>query len=185
MMVISIVFGIATGRTNEVTESVLNSSLLSVDLCIGFVGVWALWLGLMEIAKASGLITKLAKIMNPIIKRIFPKIPPTHPALGAITMNMAANMLGLGNAATPFGIKAMKELQKLNTLKDIASNSMCTFLVINTSSIQIVPTTVIALRVAQGSTNATEIVFSALLATTFSTLAGLIAIKFMKDRKIK
>lgn len=185
MIIISIIFGLITGRIDVVTQSVLQSSALAVEICIGFIGIWSLWLGLMNLAKKSGLITKIAEICSPVIRFLFPKLQSKHPAFEAIIANIAANMLGLGNAATPLGIKAMKELQKSNPYKKVASNEMITFMVINTSSITIVPTTVIGLRLAQGSTNPTEIIVTALLATTVSTIVGIITVRMFEKRRKK
>ncbi|MCR1899527.1 nucleoside recognition protein [Irregularibacter muris] len=180
MISIGIVVGFLNGRIEQVTQAAMDSAGLAVQMCIGFIGVWALWLGLMKVAEKSGFIQGIAKLLSPIMKLIFPQVPKNHPAIGAMVMNMAANMMGLGNAATPLGLKAMKELQKLNEFKTRASNAMCTFLVINTSSIQVIPTTVIALRMSAGSTNPTEIIGTALIATTISTLFGLISVKILE-----
>lgn len=180
MIALGIIVGILNGRLEEVTQAAMNSAELAVQMCIGFVGIWALWLGLMNVAQKSGFIRGIAKVISPILGRIFPEVPKDHPAMGAMVMNMAANMMGLGNAATPLGLKAMEELQKLNKYKTRASNAMCTFLVINTSSIQLIPTTVIALRMSTGSTNPTEIIGTALIATTVSTIVGLISVKVLE-----
>ncbi|MPW25289.1 nucleoside recognition protein [Alkalibaculum sp. M08DMB] len=172
MIVVSIIFGLFTGNVNEITDGVIQSSVQAVELCITFVGVWALWLGLMEIVKQSGLINTISRIMYPIIKKLFPEVPKDHPALGAISLNFSANILGLGNAATPFGLKVMKELQSINRDKGVASDAMCMFLVINTSSIQLIPTTVIALRASMGSVEPAAIVLSSIITTCISTFVG-------------
>lgn len=173
MIVLSIIFGIINGNVKEITEGVIDASIQSVQLCINFVGIWALWLGLMEIVQKSRLLDKLSKYLYPILKELFPDIPKGHPAYGAISLNMSANLLGIGNAATPFGIKAMKEMQKLNISSEKASDSMCMFLVINTSSIQLIPTTVIALRHSLGSSNSTAIIITSIIATSVSTIVGI------------
>ena len=173
MIVIGVIIGVANGNLEAVTQSAMDSAALAVQMIIGFVGIWALWLGLMKVAEESGAINILTKVLSPIIRRIFPEVPRDHPAMGAMLMNMAANMMGLGNAATPMGLKAMEELQKLNRIKTRASNAMCTFLVINTSSITLIPTTVIALRLSTGSKNPTEIIGTAIIATIISTVVGI------------
>lgn len=180
MIGIGVAVGLVNGRLEEITQAAMDSARLAVEMCIGFIGIWALWLGLMNVAQKSGFIQGLSKVISPVLKRIFPEVPKNHPAMGAMVMNMTANMMGLGNAATPLGLKAMEELQKLNQYKDRASNAMCTFLVINTSSIQLIPTTVIALRMSTGSSNPTEIIGTSLIATTVSTVIGLISVKLLE-----
>lgn len=180
MIALGVLVGVLNGRLEEVTQAAMDSAALAVQMCIGFIGIWALWLGLMKVAEKSGFINGIAKTLSPITRLIFPKVPKDHPAMGAMVMNMAANMMGLGNAATPLGLKAMKELQKLNLSKTKASNAMCTFLVINTSSIQLIPTTVIAIRMSTGSSNPTEIIGTAMIATTVSTIVGLISVKLLE-----
>ncbi len=180
MIVIGVIIGVANGNLEAVTQSAMDSAALAVQMIIGFVGIWALWLGLMKVAEESGAINILTKVLSPIIRRIFPEVPRDHPAMGAMLMNMAANMMGLGNAATPMGLKAMEELQKLNRIKTRASNAMCTFLVINTSSITLIPTTVIALRLSTGSKNPTEIIGTAIIATIISTVVGILVSKLLE-----
>ena len=150
MMAISVVSAIFTGRIDAVTEAAINMSKVAVEISIGLIGIMALWLGIMKIAEESGLIKIIARGLRPITIRLFPDVPENHPAIGSIVLNMAANMLGLGNAATPLGLKAMEELQELNPKKDTATNAMVMFLAINTSSVQlIVPATVVALMGSQ------------------------------------
>ena len=180
LMVVGIIVGIINGRLEEITQAAMDSAALAVQLCIGFIGIWALWLGLMKVAEKSGFIRGIGKVLSPITGILFPQVPKDHPAMGAMVMNMAANMMGLGNAATPLGLKAMKELQKLNHDKTKASNAMCLFLVINTSSITLIPTTVVALRMSTGSANPTEIIGTAMIATTISTLVGIISVKLLE-----
>lgn len=180
MIALGVLVGVINGRLEEVTQAAMDSAALAVQMCIGFIGIWALWLGLMKVAEKSGFINGIAKVLSPITRLIFPQVPKNHPAMGAMVMNMAANMMGLGNAATPLGLKAMNELQKLNINKTKASNAMCTFLVINTSSIQLIPTTVIAIRMSTGSSNPTEIIGTAMIATTISTIVGLISVKLLQ-----
>jgi len=178
LIALAVLIGALTGTMQGVTDAAMDSAKVAVELAIGLIGVMALWLGLMKIAEESGLVRSLAKLLRPILIKIFPEVPPDHPAMGSMVMNIAANMLGLGNSATALGLKAMKDLQELNTEKDSASNPMATFLAINTSSVTIVPATVIALRVASGSTAPAEIIGPAILATAVSTIVGILAAKF-------
>ena len=178
MIVIGFVVGIMNGRIDEVTRAVIESSAKAIEMSIGLLGVMCLWTGLMGIAEKSGLVELITKIVRPILRFLFPQIPAKHPAMGAIVMNLAANFFGLGNAATPLGLKAMNELQKLNPKKDTATDAMSTFLVLNTSAIQLLPATVISIRAALGSTNPTEIVVTVWVATVCSAIVGIIAVKF-------
>lgn len=179
LIVIGILAGALDGQEGlkKVTEGAMKSANTAVELSIGLVGVMAMFLGLMKIAEEAGLVQVLAKVMAPIMKRLFPEVPADHPAMGAMMMNMAANVLGLGNAATPLGLKAMQELQKLNPYKHTASNAMCMFLAINTSSVQLVAGTVIALRIAAGSTNPTSIIGPTLVATSIGTVFAIFITK--------
>lgn len=176
LIFISVVVGTITGRIDLVTEAAISMSKTAVEIAIGLIGIMALWLGIMKIAEESGLIKIIAKIIKPITIRIFPDVPVDHPAMGSIVLNMAANMLGLGNAATPLGLKAMKELQELNEQKDTATDAMCTFLAINTSSVQIIlPATVVGLMGASSS----EIFITTIFATSMSTIAAIFSVKFL------
>ncbi len=175
----AICLSFVNGTTAAVTESITSSAGLAVKTAFSLIGIMTLWLGLMKIAEKSGLIKQLARCIRPILSYLFPDIPPTNPAIGEMTMNMSANMLGLGNAATPFGLKAMNSLQKLNQYKRTASNAMCTFLAINTSSIQLIPLTAIAILAANGDSNPTIIIIPTLLATCCSTIAGISAVKLL------
>ena len=175
LIFISVVVGTITGRIDLVTEAAISMSKTAVEIAIGLIGIMALWLGIMKIAEESGLIKIIAKIIKPITIRLFPDVPVNHPAMGSIVLNMAANMLGLGNAATPLGLKAMKELQELNEQKDTATDAMCTFLAINTSSVQIIlPATVVGLMGASSS----EIFITTIFATSMSTIAAIFSVKF-------
>jgi spore maturation protein A len=179
-IIMAIVSAISTGSLEpfvQVTDALFNSSKTAVDLAIGLIGLMALWLGLMKLAEESGLVNVIAKVVRPIMVRLFPEIPRDHPAMGAMIMNIAANMLGLGNAATPLGLKAMQELQKLNEKAETATNAMVTFLAINTSSVTIIPATVIGIRVSAGSGNPAEIIGTAILATGCSTVVAITAAK--------
>lgn len=170
--------GTAFPALSKVTnEGIVGSAKTAVTLALGLVGIMALWLGVMKIAEQAGLIARLAAVLRPVTTRLFPDVPADHPAMGAMIMNIAANMLGLSNAATPLGLKAMEELNKLNTRTGTATDAMCTFLVVNTSNIQLIPATVIAIRAAAGSTNPTEILGPALLATAISMAVGIVAVK--------
>ncbi len=179
-LVVGIVVAAFNGNIEVVTQAAIDYANIAVDLSLGLIGVMALWLGIMKIAEESGLVQKLARGLKPIMIRLFPDVPAEHPAMGAIIMNMAANMLGLGNAATPLGLKAMKELQSINPQKDTATNAMCTFLAINTSSVTLIPAAVIALRAAAGSVSPAEIIGPTLVATTASTIAAVIAVKLLQ-----
>ena len=177
MMFIAVVVGIFTGNIDAVTEAAIGMSKTAVEIAIGLIGIMALWLGTMKIAEESGLIRILSKALRPITIRLFPDVPEDHPAIGSIVLNMAANILGLGNAATPMGLKAMEELQELNPEKDTATNAMCTFLAINTSSVQLIlPATVVALMGAA----ANQIFITTILATGMSTVAAIFAVKFFE-----
>tara|TARA_B100001142_G_scaffold62426_2_gene61622 strand:- start:138 stop:731 length:594 start_codon:yes stop_codon:yes gene_type:complete len=180
LIFISVVVGTITGRIDQVTEAAINMSKTSVEIAFGLIGIMALWLGIMKIAEDSGLIQLIAKALKPIMIKLFPEVPSDHPAIGSIVLNMAANILGLGNAATPIGLKAMKELQELNKQKDTATDAMCTFLAINTSSVQIIlPASVVALM---GAT-ANQIFITTIFATGMSTIAAIIAVKLLSKMK--
>ena len=177
MMLISVLVGTITGNIDAVTEAAINMAKTAVEIAIGLIGIMALWLGTMKIAEDSGLIRIIASALRPITIRLFPDVPVDHPAIGSIVLNMAANILGLGNAATPLGLKAMEELQELNPNKDTATNAMCTFLAINTSSVQLIlPATVVALMGAASS----EIFITTIFATGLSTIAAIIAVKTLE-----
>lgn len=164
----------------KVTSGAINAAELAVKISIGLIGVMALWLGVMRVAEEAGMIKKLGLLVRPITKRLFPSIPQDHPAIGAMIMNISANMLGLSNAATPLGLKAMDELQKLNKDKDTASNDMITFLVINTSAITIIPASAIAIRATLGSVNPQQIIVPAILAASCATIVGLTTVKLIQ-----
>lgn len=174
MIIIGIIVGMITGNAEAVSTSIISSAKEAVTLCISMLGVMSLWMGIMQIAKTSGLITSLTKLLRPIIRLLFPDIPKEHVANEYIASNIIANVLGLGWAATPVGLKAMKELKKLNNESEIASCDMCTFLIINISSLQLIPVNVIAFRAEYGSVNPAEILGAGIVATTFSTMAGVL-----------
>jgi spore maturation protein A len=163
-----------------VTKAAVESAGSAVTLAIGLIGVMSLWMGLMRLAEKGGLVDLLARALAPVMRWLFPDVPRGHPAVGAMVMNMAANMLGVANAATPLGLKAMEELQKLNTRKETATNAMCTFLAINTSSIQLIPATAVAILAANGAREPHAIIGTALLATTVSTVVGITSVKLLE-----
>jgi spore maturation protein A len=165
--------------TKVTNEGIVGSAKTAVTLAIGLIGIMALWLGVMRVAEEAGLISKLASLLRPVTTRLFPGVPADHPAMGAMIMNISANMLGLANAATPLGLKAMEELNKLNKKVGTATDAMCTFLVINTSNVQLIPATVIAIRAAAGSANPTEIIGPAIVATSISTVVGVTVVKLL------
>jgi len=180
MMFIAVITGIVNGTIEAVTQAAIDMAKVAVELAIGLIGIMALWLGVMKIAEKAGLMSLIAKVVKPITVRLFPDVPPDHPAMGSIVMNMSANMLGLGNAATPLGLKAMEELQQLNPNKDTASNAMVMFLAINTSSVQLIlPATVVALM----GMAASEIFLTTILATTCSTITAVIMVRWLEKRK--
>lgn len=180
MIALSIIIGSINGKIDAVTNAAFKSSESAVELALGLIGIMAFWLGIMRIAEKEGLIKNMSKIIKPFMRFLFKDIPPNHPAIGAIIMNISANILGLGNAATPFGLKAMQELDKLNPKKDTASNAMCTFLIINTGCLQILPSTIIALRSAAGSQNPMEIVSGVILTSSLTLTAGIIIVKLLE-----
>ena len=175
-----IFFAAFHGTMGQITESFISSSTEAVNLCIFMLGVIGVWNGMMEIAVKSGLMKKIAKTMYPFIHWLFPDIPPRHKANEYIAANMAANILGLGWAATPAGLKAMRELQKLEEGGGRASDMMCAFLVLNISSLQLVPINMIAYRSQYGSVNPAAVVLPAICATMISTIAGIVFIKIMQ-----
>ncbi|PYI88157.1 MAG: nucleoside recognition protein [Verrucomicrobia bacterium] len=167
-------------RWKEVTDGAFDGAKTAVTIALGLIGIMALWLGVMRLAERAGLVQKIARALRPLMRRLFPDVPQNHPAMGAMVMNMAANMLGLGNAATPLGLRAMRDLEALNPHPGIATNAMCTFLAINTASVQLIPTTAIAILVAAGSTRPTAIVGTALLATLCAATTAIIAVKILE-----
>lgn len=173
MLAVGILTAALHGKIEVVTTATIEASEQAVTIALGLVGIIAFWSGMMNIAKEAGLINILGKVMRPIARLLFPSIPKDHPAMGAVLLSMSANLLGLGNACTPLGLQAMEELQKLNKEKETASDSMCTFLAITTSSLTLIPGTVIALRSAAGSTNPTEIIGTTIIATLASTLSAI------------
>lgn len=172
-IVLGVLFSIING-SGSITNSILSSGSKAIDMILGIVPLMCLWLGTMKIAEASGLLDIISNKLSKVVKILFPEIPEGDKAIGYISSNVVMNMLGLGNAATPFGLKAMSELKRLNNNSDVASRSMITFLVINTASVTIVPTTVISLRLANGSINPTEIVPVTIITTFLSTFLAIL-----------
>ncbi len=196
MIIVGVIYAAFTGRLPDVTNAALESSKEAVALCITMMGVMSFWVGLMEIASKAGIIRTLSRRMRPLIRFLFPSLPEGHPAQKHITVNMIANVLGLGWAATPAGLKAMEELGNLEEgrrqgrqpgpvrRKGIASNEMCTFLILNISSLQLIPVNVIAYRSQYGSVNPAAIVGPGILATAVSTLAAVVFCKVMGGTSI-
>ncbi|WP_264738442.1 nucleoside recognition domain-containing protein [Cytobacillus firmus] len=182
---IGVVFAMINGTMNEVNEAIFNGAKEAVTLCIGLISILVFWLGMMRIAEDAGLLKILASLFRPIVKKLFPEVPGDHPAMGYMLSNMMANMFGLGNAATPLGIKAMEELKRLNGGKNEASRSMITFLAINTSSLTLIPTTVIAIRMNYNSASPTDIVGPTLVATFCSTLAAIMIDRYFYYRRTR
>lgn len=186
MIMAGIIFGAFSGKMPEVTNGALDSAKEAVDLCIVMIGIMSMWVGLMEIATKAGSIEAISRRMDPLIRILFPGVPKGHPAEKHIITNMIANFLGLGWAATPAGIMAMKSLQEINpnTDKSIASTDMCTFLIINISSLQLIPINIIAYRSQYGSVNPARIVGAGIVATMISTIAGVAFAMVMAKRSI-
>jgi spore maturation protein A len=183
MTIIGIVFAIFNGTIEDVNKAIFVGAKEAVTLCIGLISILVFWLGMMRIAEESGLLERLSKLFRPLVKRLFPEVPTNHPAMGYILSNMIANMFGLGNAATPLGIKAMEELKQLNGGKNSASRSMVTFLAINTASITIIPTTVIAIRMNYKSAAPTEIVVPTVIATILSAIGAVLIDRYFYYRR--
>lgn len=183
LIFIGMVVAIFTGKIDVINVAVIEDTQEAVRFAISLIGIMAVWLGLMNIAEKSGLIKKFSKLLRPITMLLFPNIPKNHPAIGLIVMNMVTNMFGAGNSATALGIEAMKEMQSLNIDKKRATNAMCMFLVINMSSIQLVPLTVLKIRSDAGSLNPTEIIGTSIIATTVSTIVGIVSVKVLQGRR--
>jgi spore maturation protein A len=180
LMAIALVVAAFNGTASAVSAATVDSAKTAVEIAIGLVGVMTLWLGLMRVAEAAGLVTMLGRALRPFRRLLFPEIPPDHPAFGAIVLSIAANMLGLNNAATPLGIKAMEELQTLNEDKETATNAQVTLMALNTSGVQLVPATMIGVLAAAGSIAPTSIIAATLVATATGTVAAVLAAKFLQ-----
>ncbi|MBW7473495.1 nucleoside recognition protein [Paenibacillus oenotherae] len=184
-IVASFIAAAVTGRMEALTEAAFDGAKSGVTVSFGLISVMVFWLGLMRIAEDARLLDRMAVLLQPVVRFLFPDVPRNHPALGYIMSNMSANILGLGNAATPMGIKAMQELQKLNPDKETASAAMCTLLALNTSSITLVPTTLIAIRMTYSSAHPAEIVGTTLAATLIATAAAIAADRWYRHRSGK
>jgi len=174
LIFIAIIYSFFTGNIESINNGILTHATSGVNLILEMMPLIILWTGIMKIAEESGLLGVFSSILNPVLSKLFPSLKKENKALGYIASNIAANMLGLGSAATPFGLKAMEELQKENPKKDTATEAMITFLVLNTGGVTLIPTTVIALRMMHGSANPTEIIITSILATTVSSVSGLL-----------
>ncbi|MFC9709991.1 nucleoside recognition domain-containing protein [Paenibacillus sp. NPDC056933] len=184
MIVTGFVFAAAQGKIEIVTQAAFDGAATGVTVCFGLISVLVFWMGMMKMAEDAGLLGRIAKLLGPVVGYLFPDVPRNHPAMGYILSNMSANLLGLGNAATPMGIKAMQQLQELNPDKQTASPAMCTLLALNTASITIIPTTLIAIRLNYHSANATEIVGTTLMATIVATFAAIVADRWYRNRAL-
>jgi spore maturation protein A len=184
IVILAIVLGGINGKIDNVTKSAIDAAGSAVTIAIGLVGVMALWLGIVKIAEDSGLMALAAKAIAPLLRRLFPDVPAGHPAMASMTMNIAANMLGLSNAATPLGIKAMEDLEKLNTQPGTATNAMCTFLTINTAGLQLIPATMIGIMASAGSKEPTAIIGTTIAATFTALVAGITAVKLLEKLPI-
>jgi spore maturation protein SpmA len=180
LVLLAVAIGGWNDRFKDVTGGALDGAKTAVTIAIGLWGVMALWLGVMRLAERAGLVQRIAYGLRPLMRRLFPEVPPDHPAMGSMLMNMAANMLGLGNAATPLGLRAMRDLESLNPRPGVASNAMCTFLAINTSSVQLIPATAIAILAAAGSARPTVIVGTAFFATLCAASVAVISAKLFE-----
>lgn len=180
MIFLGLIVGIFTGNGEGISNAIIGSIDSTVSFIIGLVGLMCFWCGVMKVAEKSGFTEKLAKLMKPILKLIFKESAKDEKALGAIVMNITANMMGLGNAATPFGIKAMEEMDRLNNEKGRASNDMALFLVLNAACIQLVPSTVLSIRAAAGSTNPGVIILPAIISTATAAIVGVICCKILQ-----
>ena len=180
---VGIIYSLLSGNISVINESILSNANDALKLILDLLPIIVLWTGILKIAEESGLLEKFSNFLNPILCRLFPDVPKNNKALGYISSNIAANMLGLGSAATPAGLKAMNELQKINTKKDTASTPMITFLILNTAGVTLIPTTILALRVAYNSANPGEIILPAIIATACSSIAGVTLDYFIRKRK--
>jgi spore maturation protein A len=179
LMAIALVVAMTSGTADEVTKGAIDGASTAVTISIGLVGVMALWLGMMRVAEKAGLVRAISRFIAPVMRRIFPDVPPDHPAMATMVMSLAANALGLNNAATPLGIKAMEELQQLNANRSSATDAMVTFLAIITSGVQLIPATAIAVLAASGSASPTAVISTTFIATFTATVAGLVAAKVL------
>ena len=176
----SVIAAALGGRMGALTGAITSSAQAAVTLSLGLVGVMALWLGLMKVAEEAGLVALLARAARPVLRRLFPDVPPDHPAMGAMVMNVAANLLGLGNAATPFGIEAMRRLDELNPHRGTATDAQALFCALNTASLQLLPATIIGLRAAAGARTPGDVIGPTLLATACAATTAVVAAKLLR-----
>ncbi len=179
LLVFGLLIGIFNGRIEQVSQAALESARNAVELSIALLGIMCLWTGMMNIAKKSGVINMVAKAARPLLRVLFPDVPGNHPALESIVMNLSANFLGLGNAATPLGLKAMKDLDSLNRHKGTATDAMCMFLILNTAAFQLIPAQIIAIRSSMGSANPAEIILPIWITSLCTNAAGIISVKIL------
>lgn len=184
-IIIGIIYGIISGNVETINTEIIKSGGRAFELVMDLMPLLVIWMGLMKIAESSGLIKKIAKLLSPILSRLFPSVPKGHESIGYIASNVAVNMAGLGSAATPFGLKAMEKLQEINPDKTKASAAMITFLVLNTGGVTIIPTTIIAFRTAAGSVNPTSVIPLCIIATFTANIAGLILDYFIRRKNDK
>ena len=180
LMAVALLVAAVNGTAEAVTRGAVESASTAVQIAIGLVGLMTLWLGMMRVAEAAGLVSLVGRAMRPLLRWLFPDVPPAHPAAGAIVLALAANMLGLNNAATPLGIKAMEELQTLNPDKDTATNAMVTLMAVTTAGVQLIPASMIGVLAAAGSGNPTAIIAPTILATFVGTIAAVIAARLLQ-----
>jgi len=180
LMAIALVVAAINGTAEAVTKGAVESASSAVQIAIGLIGIMTLWLGMMRVAEAAGLVTLVGRALSPLLRWLFPEVPSEHPAGGAIVLALAANLLGLNNAATPLGIKAMEELQTINPEKETASNAMVTFMAVTTSGVQLIPATMIGVLAAAGSSSPTAIIAPTILATFIGTVASVIAVRLLQ-----
>jgi spore maturation protein A len=179
-----VVFGVVTaaftGRMDALTKSAFDAAKSAVELAIGLIGIMALWLGMMRVAEEAGLVKAMSRLVKPVMTRLFPDVPPEHPAIGSMISNIAANLLGLGNSATALGLKAMQDLQDLNTEKETATNAMIIFMAINATAITVIPATVIGLRASAGSSNPTSIIGTTLISCITASIVAVTSAKILE-----
>src|SRR6266571_1913494 len=185
LIVLAVIIGGCTDRLKDVADKSFEMAKFAVlDTAFPLIGIMALWLGIMRLAERAGLVTMLARALRPVMRWLFPEVPAEHPAMGSMLLNIAANMLGLGNAATPLGLRAMKDLESLNPRPGTATNAMCTFLAINTSSVQLIPVTAIAILAANRSSNPTAIVGTSIMATACAAISAVAVSKLLSHLAI-
>jgi spore maturation protein A len=184
LIAIGVIAGAITGRMEAVTKAAFDAAKTAVELCIGLIGIMALWLGLMKVAEEAGLVKILSRLVRPIMTRLFPDVPADHPAMGSMISNIAANLLGLGNSATALGLKAMQDLQSLNEDKATASNAMVIFMAINTTAITVIPATVIGLRAAAGSAHPTSIIGTTLISCCTAAVVAVTTAKLLQRLRV-